>query len=55
MDHSNVGSDICHIKLGFVQVNTKTARKMSDVLLLFHAQYILILTSSVATTIENTR
>ena len=24
-------SDICQIKLGFVQVNTKSARKMSDV------------------------
>ena len=30
------GSDICQIKLGFVQVNTKSAQKMSDVRLLFH-------------------
>ena len=31
------GSDKCQIKLGFVQVNPKSARKMSDVRLLFHA------------------
>ena len=31
------GLDICQIKLGFVQVNTKSARKMSDVRPLFHA------------------
>ena len=32
------GLDTCQIKLGFVQVNTKSARKMScDVWLLFHA------------------
>ena len=31
------GSDICQIKLGFVQVNPKSAQKMSDVQLLFHA------------------
>ena len=31
------GSDICQIKLRFVQVNLKSARKMSDVRLLFHA------------------
>ena len=30
------GSDIYQIKLGFVQVNHKSARKMSDVRLLFH-------------------
>ena len=29
------GSDIRQIKLGFVQVNTKSARKMSDVRLYF--------------------
>ena len=31
------GSDICQIKLEFVHVNAKSARKMSDVRLLFHA------------------
>ena len=31
------GSDICQIKLGFVQVNPKSAQKISDVRLLFHA------------------
>ena len=31
------GSDICQIKPGFVQVNTKSAWKMSDVQLLFRA------------------
>ena len=31
------GSDICQIKLRFVQVNPKSAQKMSDVRLLFHA------------------
>ena len=31
------GSDICQIKLGFVQVNPKSAWKMSDVRLLLHA------------------
>ena len=30
-------SDICQFKLGFVQVNPKSALKMSDVQLLFHA------------------
>ena len=34
------GSDICQIKLGFVQVNPKSARKMSDVRLLFHALHV---------------
>ena len=33
------GSDICQIKLGFIQVNPKSARKMSDVQLLFHTLY----------------
>ena len=31
------GSNICQTKLGFVQVNPKSAWKMSDVQLLFHA------------------
>ena len=31
------GSDTCQIKVGIVQVNTKSGRKMSDVRLLFHA------------------
>ena len=31
------GLDICQIKLGFVQVNLKSAQEMSDVRLLFHA------------------
>ena len=34
------GSYICQIKLGFVQVNTKSARKMSDIRLLFHALHV---------------
>ena len=34
---TNFGLDICKIKLGFVQVNPKSARKMFDVRLLFHA------------------
>ena len=34
------GSDICQIKLGFVQVNTKSAWKMSDVRLLCHALHV---------------
>ena len=39
------GSDVCQTKLGFVQVNTKSAQKMSDVRLLFHAlhTYVIIL------------
>ena len=36
----NFGSDTCQIKVGIVQVNTKSAEKMSDVRLLFHALYI---------------
>ena len=34
----NFGSDTCQIKVGIVQVNTKSAQKMSDVRLLFHAR-----------------
>ena len=34
------GSDVCQIKLGFVQVNTKSARKISDVRLLFCALHV---------------
>ena len=30
------GLDICQIKLGFVQINLKSATKKSDVQLLFH-------------------
>ena len=37
------GSNICQIKLGFVQVNPKSARKMSDARLLFHALCIALL------------
>ena len=33
----NFGLDTCQIKVGIVQVNTKSARKMSDVQLLFRA------------------
>ena len=33
----NFGSDTCQIKVRIVQLNTKSARKMSDVQLLFHA------------------
>ena len=33
-------SDVYQIKLGFVQVNTKSARKMSDLQLLFCALYL---------------
>ena len=43
------GSDICQIKLGFVQVNSKSARKMSDVRLLFHALHLLYTLQYVAT------
>ena len=35
----NFGLDTCQIKVGIVQVNTKSAWKMSDVRLLFHALY----------------
>ena len=33
----NFGSTACKIKVGIVHVNTKSARKMSDVQLLSHA------------------
>ena len=33
----NFDSDTCQIKVGIVQVKTKSDRKMSDVQLLFHA------------------
>ena len=36
---SYFGSDICQIKPRFVQANPKSAQKMSDVQLLFHALY----------------
>ena len=35
---------MCQIKVGIVQVNTKSGRKMSDVQLLFHALYHAVLT-----------
>ena len=38
----NFGSDTCQIKVGIVQVNTKSGRKMSDVRLLFHALRIIM-------------
>lgn len=40
---SHFDSDVCQIKLGFVQVNTKSTQKMSDVRLLFHALILLLL------------
>ena len=33
--YANFGSDTCQIKVGIVQVNTKSAQKMSDVRLFF--------------------
>ena len=36
----NFHSDMCQIKVGNVQVNTKSGRKMSDVRLLFHVLII---------------
>ena len=35
----NFGLDTCQIKVGIVQVNTKSAQKMSDVRLSFHTLY----------------
>ena len=43
------GSDIYQIKLRFVQVNTKSAWKMSDVRLLFHALKVMSLLLNNAT------
>ena len=39
----NFGSDTCQIKVGIVQVNTKSAQKMSDVRLLFHVLYVPVM------------
>ena len=44
----NFGSDTCQIKVGIVQVNAKSARKMSDVRLLFHALHCYIYTICIA-------
>ena len=36
----NFDSDTCQIKVGIVQVSTKSAQKMSDIPLLFHALHV---------------